>query len=323
MKHETLKQFCSLHSTPGDETEVFDALLNRWEAQGLETKHIGHYAVIAQSGARKKADTVLLLAHADSPGFIVQSILSPTKLEVVALGGVHPTHDADLILKTSQEKVPVRLHAPEAEVAWTRTMPLTVTLETPCHTVQKGDRLCWAFNWEESDTEIASPFLDNRIGCALIADWFEDCTAYFPEMNVILAASAMEEVNGFGANVLAQAVKADLVLVLDITYTDAKQNIALGKGPVITLSDASVLLSTAIRDRILTANVPLQTEVYNYSGTDARAFPAQGIPTPAVPVLIPTEGNHSPREILHPADLKAWPAALEAVARAILSSNAH
>lgn len=321
MKHETLKQFCSLHSTPGDEAEVFDALLKRWKTQGLETKRIGNYAVVAQSGARKKADTVLLLAHADSPGFIVQSILSPTELEVVALGGVHPTHDAKLVLKTSQEKMPALLHAPEADVVWSRTMPLTVTLPYPCTTVQKGDRLCWAFHWEESDTEIASPFLDNRIGCALIADWFEDCAARFPEMNIILAASAMEEVNGFGANVLAQAVEADLVLVLDITYTDAKQAIALGKGPVITLSDASVLLSPALRDRILTANIPLQTEVYNYSGTDARAFPAQGIPTPAVPVLIPTEGNHSPREILHPADLKEWPAALEAVARAVLSPD--
>ena len=106
--------------------------------------------------------------------------------------------------------------------------------------------------------------------------------------------------------------------MFDITYTDEKQAIRMGQGPVITLSDASVLLSPTLRDRLLQAPVPLQTEVYNYSGTDARAFPAQGIPTPAIPVLIPTEGNHSPCEILHPADLAAWPAALEAVAKAAL-----
>lgn len=200
-------------------------------------------------------------------------------------------------------------------------MPLKVTLDEPCSTVQKGDRLCWAFQWESTENEVASPFLDNRIGCALIADWYDECAAYFPNMNIVLAASAMEEVNGFGANVLAAQVKADLVLVLDITYTDKKQNISLGKGPVVTLCDASVLLSPAVRDQILAAPVPLQTEVYNYSGTDARAFPAQGIPTPAIPVLIPTEGNHSPREVLHPADLQAWPAALEAVANAILAHN--
>lgn len=317
MKTSTLKTFCALHSTPGDETEVFDALLTRWKQQGLDTRQIGTYAVIAEPGERKKADTILLLAHADSPGFIVQSIPSSTELEVLALGGVHPTHDAELILKTSTEKIPAHLHA--APENWTRTMPLKVTLDAPCNSVQKGDRLCWTPSWEETADAIKSPFLDNRIGCALIADWYDQHTDYFTSMNVVLAASAMEEVNGFGANVLAHAVKADLVLVLDITYTDEKQQISMGKGPVITLSDASVLLSTQVRDRLLKAETPLQTEVYNYSGTDARAFPAQGIPTPAIPVLIPTEGNHSPCEILHPADLSVWPAALEAVANAILN----
>ncbi|MBQ9693813.1 MAG: M28 family peptidase [Kiritimatiellae bacterium] len=315
MTTATLKHFCSLHATPGDEIEVFQALLQRWQAQGLDTRKVGSYAVIAEPAERKKADTVLLLSHADSPGFIVQSILSPTKLEVLALGGVHPTQDAELILKTSSEKVAAHLHA--AGEDWTRTMPLKVTLPTPCPSVQKGDRLCWAPYWSEEEY-ITSPFLDNRIGCALIADWYADNAHRFSTMNVVLAASAMEEVNGFGANVLAHAVNADLVLALDITYTDNKQHIQMGNGPVITLSDASVLLSPEMRDRLLQASVPLQTEVYNYSGTDARAFPAQGIPTPAIPVLIPTEGNHTQREILHPADLNAWPAALEAVATAVL-----
>lgn len=321
MTLETLQTFCALHSTPGDEGEVFTELLQRWQRQGLDTQQIGHYAVVAQSGERKKADTVLLLAHADSPGFIVQAVHSPTSLDVLVLGGIHPTHDADLILKTADGKFPARLHAPDETLGWTRTMPLKVTLPAPLPSVQKGDRLCWAPHWEHSQNALKTPFLDNRIGCALIADWFETCSQYFPNMNVVLAASAMEEVNGFGANVLAKHVQADLVLVLDITYTDEKQNIALGQGPVITLSDASVLLSPACRDRILAAPVALQTEVYNYSGTDARAFPAQGFKTPAIPVLIPTEGNHSPEETLHPADLNAWPQALEAVANAVLAKD--
>lgn len=318
MNLETLKHFCSLHATPGDEGEVFDALMTRWKKQGLDTQRLGNYAVIAQPGERKKADTVLLLAHADSPGFIVQAVLSPHELDVLALGGITPDGDAELILKTATEKMPATLHRPLALDQWTRSDALRVTLEKPCTSVRKGDRLCWASHWESTDECVTSPFLDNRIGCALIADWYDLHRDAFADMNVILAASAMEEVNGFGANVLARHVNADLVLVLDVTYTDEKQSIAMGKGPVITLSDASVLLSPTLRDRILSAETPLQTEVYNYSGTDARAFPAQGIPTPAIPVLIPTEGNHSPRERLNPADLRVWATALHAVAHAVL-----
>ena len=44
------------------------------------------------------------------------------------------------------------------------------------------------------------------------------------------------------------------------------------------------------------ARIPLQTEVYNYSGTDSRAFPHAGLSCPVYALLLPTTGNHSPCE---------------------------
>jgi putative aminopeptidase FrvX len=105
-------------------------------------------------------------------------------------------------------------------------------------------------------------------------------------------------------------VAPDLVVCLDATYEAPEQGVCLGKGPVLTLSDASVLLSVEVRDRVLAwaeANgLPLQTEVYNYSGTDARAFPQQGLPARVLPVLLPTRGNHTPVETASVADLESW-----------------
>jgi len=98
---------------------------------------------------------------------------------------------------------------------------------------------------------------------------------------IVLGATAAEEMGGFGAAVLARHVQPDLAIVLDATYEAPAQGVRLGGGPVLTLSDASVLLAPARRDRVAAAlaaaGVPLQTEVYNYSGTDARAFPLQGL----------------------------------------------
>ena len=88
----------------------------------------------------------------------------------------------------------------------------------------------------------------------------------------------------------------------------------LGGGPVLTLSDRSVLISPARRDALLDrfarAGLPLQTEVYNTSGTDAGAFPRQGIFTPVLPLLIPTTGNHSAAET---ADLRDAATLLQAI----------
>ena len=318
MNLDTLKTFCSLHSTPGDEGAVFDALLTRWQAQGLDTQRLGAYAVVAQPGERKKSDTLLLIAHADSPGFIVSTVTSPTELEVLTLGGIAPV-EAELTLKTAEGAVPARLHKPAEPDTWTRAQPLKVTLEAPCASVQKGDRLCWAHKWSEEEGLVKSPFLDNRIACALVADWYAEFRALLPEVNVVLAATAMEEVNGFGASVLARQVQADAVLALDVTYENAKQGVAMGQGPVITLSDASVLLSPAMRDKLLACDVPLQTEVYNYSGTDAKAFPTQGLPTPVIPLLLATRGNHSSEEQIAVADLEAWPKAIATVARTLFA----
>ena len=46
-----------------------------------------------------------------------------------------------------------------------------------------------------------------------------------------------------------------------------------------------------------------------------------GAAMPVVPLLLPTRGNHSPRETLAVADLDGWPKAIAAVARALFALN--
>jgi putative aminopeptidase FrvX len=122
---------------------------------------------------------------------------------------------------------------------------------------------------------------------------------------------------GFGAPVLARAVEADFVVCLDATYDNPAQGVRVGRGPVLTLSDASVLLGCRERDAVLafaeSAGVRLQTEVYNYSGTDARAFPHAGLPGRVLPLLLPTTGNHTPSEGAQRADVEGLLALLGAV----------
>ena len=160
-----------------------------------------------------------------------------------------------------------------------------------------------------------APFLDNRLGCWILAELAPRLAGWKSRYHVVLGATACEEFGGFGASVLARQVQPDLVIVVDATYEAPGQNVRLGQGPVLTLSDASVLLSPARRDQVrvilAAAHVPLQTEVYNFSGTDARAFPHLGLACPVLPLLLATIGNHSPRET---ADLRDASQQLTAIA---------
>jgi len=91
----------------------------------------------------------------------------------------------------------------------------------------------------------------------------------------------------------------------------------IGLGPVLTLSDASVILSCATRDKVReifrNVGIPLQTEVYNYSGTDAKAFPLAGLKCPVLALLIATLGNHSPIESASVDDVEMLTNAVKAV----------
>jgi len=184
--------------------------------------------------------------------------------------------------------------------------------------VRRGDRICFAPQSQSRGNTFESPFLDNRLGCWLLTRLAAETRAWQSKYQVVLGATACEEMCGFGANVLAEHIRPALVVVLDTTYESKEQGVLLGGGPVLTVSDASVLLSPRLRDRVLDlmgrVGVPIQTEAYNFSGTDARAFPRRGLTCPVLPVLVPTRGNHSPCEAADLRDLEVWVSAIRAIA---------
>ena len=321
-----LNQLIAAHSTPGDENEVANILRQQWQRSGWRVSSLGNYAITAQKrkNTAKKRPTLLICAHMDSPGFIVDrpAWTHPENSEVaqvhiVPLGS--PSFESDLaearlkchngiftgkIRQTTKEDI----ESPEFYFELSKDQAEKSDLRI-------GDRLCFApiVNCEEA--LIHAPFLDNRIGCFMLTRLAQLKPGWNKRYNIVLAAVGSEEMTGFGAQILAAQVQADLVIVLDATYEADEQNVKLGQGAVITLSDASVLLTPENRDHIIQimsdAAVPIQFEAYNYSGTDARAFPMQGKPAPVLALLIPTRGNHTPCETAHNDDLQNWEDAIK------------
>lgn len=310
---DDLRALVDCHSTPGDEDEVARFLRTAWAAAGWTVSVHGRSAVSArQSRARARQPTLLICAHMDSPGFAIERI-GPETTAVITLGKpVFAGPVAEAVLKTRDERVWLVLQreelGPGREAYWIPTQPAT----------RPGDRLCFHGNLDlAADGRLAGPFLDNRLGCAVLCEMARRLATAATGVNVVLGATACEEMGGFGAPVLAQALRPDVVLCLDATYESADQGVRLGGGPVLTLSDISVLLGCRERDRALefaaSAGIPLQTEVYNYSGTDARAFPHVGLPARVCPLLLPTTGNHSPLEGAERADVEALLSLLTAI----------
>ncbi|MCK5835101.1 MAG: M20/M25/M40 family metallo-hydrolase [Lentisphaeria bacterium] len=299
----TLFELITLHSTPGDETDVNHFLTEKFESNGLQVSQHGPYAMSATfSNYNSEKPTILICAHMDSPGFIVESV-SPTKVTLVPIGGVHFEEDeVQGVLKTIKGLTTVTIIKTEVGSVTTYNCERVGD-------VQAGDRVCYQANPQMNEKgEIHAPFLDNRVGCFMlveIAKHYKNQTDL--PFNLVFGATGTEEFGGFGASVLANQIKPDYVICLDATYTDKAQKVELGQGPVITLSDRSVILSMVQRQNLQNMfydfGVYVQYEVYNYSGTDARAFPAMGLIAPVIALLLPTTGNHEPIEVCDFADL--------------------
>ncbi len=296
LKLPWLLDLLRLHATPGDEDEVREYLTERFTEIGFEVRNHGSYAISTVVGEYDESlPTVLVCGHMDSPGFIVEQV-KKTRLSVVKIGGPHFKEDeVKAVVKTASAQFPVTLKKETQEDS---------TVKYYCDYVpgvKLGDRVCYYSDPQlDQDGMMTTPFLDNRAGCYMLLELARAYKGQSLPFNLVLGANGTEEMCGFGARILAEAVKPDFVVCLDATYTSEEQGIVMGKGPVITLSDASVLLSIKQREALLDMfydfGVEVQTEVYNYSGTDSKAFPMLGLPAMVVALLLPTEGNHTPHE---------------------------
>ena len=315
LPYTNLFELLKCHSTPGDENEVRDFLTSNWKTAGLEVVAHGQYAISARlHNTTSTVPRILICAHMDSPGFIVQEIKNKN-LKLIKLGGPYFSGNrASCVLKTREGKFPIMLGKRQDKNLKDHFFSDTVP------GVDWGDRASFVANPEiDSNNLILSPFLDNRIGCYIISELARQKEFMkTPGVEIILAATGCEEVGCIGVPVLARAIQPDFVICLDATYESPSQDVLLGLGPVITLSDASLILSCKMRDQMKelfqNAKIPFQTEVYNYSGTDAKGFPQIGLKCPVVSLLVATKGNHSPKEIASLKDIDLLKEAVIAMA---------
>ncbi len=171
---------------------------------------------------------------------------------------------------------------------------------------------------------IASPYLDDRAGCAVLVELARLLAGRTPH-EIVLIGSTQEETTKAGAQAALAAVQPDAVIVVDGTLsydtpdTRGKGEVSLGRGPVLVdflyVSGmngwhAHPRLSAHLAAAAAARGIAIQRDVVHGLISDARAALPAAIPSALLG--LPMRGKHAPLETMHWDDVASTVDLLEA-----------
>ncbi|MBR5236120.1 MAG: M20/M25/M40 family metallo-hydrolase [Clostridia bacterium] len=311
-----LKTLCDVNSPSGCEGSLASFIKKEIEscADAVWQDALGNLIVHKKGDGTK----LMLCAHMDEIGLVATCHGEKGQVYVSALGGVFPYtalyqrvrfengaegvlvpdgQEADLLKDLKLSKLYVDIGAKDAEEAKAR--------------VALGEGAAFAGAYcEQGDTVIAKA-LDNRAGCYALIEALREAKKNKNDIYAVFTVS--EELGLRGAKAVAESVKPDYAVALDVTRTGdtasgPKMSVRLGGGAAIKIMDHSMLAHPIIKERLQNLckerDILWQAEVLERGGTDAGAIHLTGGGVPSGCISIPLRYVHTPGEMLSKQDLE-------------------
>ena len=284
----------------------------------ISTDALGNL-ICCKKGTAPDAARVMLVAHMDEIGFIVNFIEDNGFLRIAPIGGIH--YGASAFTEVSFENGVRGVLVPEADVPGKETPKAekcyvdigASSKKEAERRVKIGD--CCAvlphLTRLNANRVVGRP-LDDRIGCACMIEIAKALPD--PADDLYYVFSVQEEVGCRGARPAAYAVAPDLALIFDVTGTGDQQGakpmaVKLGGGAAVKIKDSSVICDQALVQELLDLakekGIATQCEILTYGGTDTSSVQMTGMGCRAGALSIPSRYIHSGVEMIDLRDAKA------------------
>ncbi|AKB17721.1 MULTISPECIES: M42 family metallopeptidase [unclassified Methanosarcina] len=327
-----LEKFTNAHGISGFEDDVRKLLEKELEpyVDSMREDTMGNLIAVKEGNG----PSIMLAAHMDEIGLMVRYIDDNGFLRFVGIGGwfnqtllnqrvvVHgkkgaisgvigskPPH----VMKDEDRKKPVKLEDMFIDIG-AKDREDAGNLGIEIGTAVSIDREFVSL----ANGKVTSKAFDNRAGVVILIEVMKQLHKRKIEANVYAVGTVQEEVGLKGAKTCAFGLCPNVALALDTTIpgdhpginkTDSAME--LGKGPVITVADASGRGLIAhprvlrwLRETADANEIPYQLGVGSGGTTDATSIhlTKEGIPTGTVSIA--TRYIHSPVEVLDTADIE-------------------
>jgi endoglucanase len=285
-------------------------------------------------GTGDDGPTVMLEAHADEIGFMINHVTDEGFLHVFPVGGSDVSITRGKRVKLLGGKGEVfgvignnaihlrRDRGNEEKAPKWHEVFIDVGAQSAEEVAELGLRVGHYAVYDTQPREVpphrlVSRAIDNRVGGYILARVIEELSredARIPA-EVLAVNAVQEEIGGYGARMVSYRLFPDLALVFDVTHAtdspgiDHKQHgkINLGDGPALTHGTANHPL---IVDRLIAVaereKIPLQHEASSRTtGTDTDDIYVSRSGVPAALISVPLRYMHSPVEMIDFRDVEA------------------
>ena len=344
---ELLRRLDAVEGPSGAEEPVIEAVLQELDGcyDGEPHRDALGSLVVTRGGA-EGAPTLLLAAHVDELGFLVQHVDEEGFLRLVPVGYHDERIAANQVVHVHGERGPVRgviattpfhlLSAADREAAIHLSdlfvdVGATSAAEAEALGVRVGHHAVVERTGELlNGTKVYSGrAVDDRAGCAVVVELLQRLRGRELPVTVQAAFTVLEELGVRGAGPVGAALQPDCALAVDVTLcADVpgvefhRAPIRFGGGPCIKYWDfvsgsgnGSAVprrLTERLEQAAQAAGVEWQREVLHGGVTDAAAIARSGHGVLAGAVSIPSRYVHSSVGTVHLDDLEGAVALLEA-----------
>jgi endoglucanase len=326
---ELLQTFSDCFGPPGGEGPVA-RLVERYLQSFCQLSRDGLGSVLAEKAGQNRQPRLMLAAHLDEIGFMVQGVTPQGYLRLQALGGWEPSWlpGQRLLIHTSSGQregvvaaTPVHFRQDKKKELKIENLLVDIGAASPAEVqalgVGLGDlavpRAGFAvFN----ENFLVNKAWDDRVGVAAMIAVLQGFQER-PHPNTILAAGTVqEEVGCRGATCAVEAARPDLAIVLEGPPADDLPGLspdppqgALGQGVQIRLFDPTIIVPQKLWRWVVELaqqqNIPHQLAVRRSGATDARAIHLAHGGIPTIILGVPVRYAHSAAGIIQQQDFTA------------------
>jgi putative aminopeptidase FrvX len=325
---QMLKDLTDASGVPGQEGPVREVMARYLAPLGeLQYDNLG--SIVAVSRGKHTGDDaprVLVAGHLDEVGFMVTLITDEGFLKFQPLGGWWE----QVMLA---QRVTVRTRKGDLTGVFGSKPPHILTAEERKKMVEKSDMFIDIGVMSKQEaidagvrpgdpvipmcdfTQMANPKMllakawDNRFGCGVAVQTLKDLGSDHPNI-VYSGATVQEEVGLRGAGTLANMVKPDIAISVDVGIAGDTPGIKkheaqskMGDGPIILIYDGSLIPNLKLRNFFIDVaeeeKIPYQFDTVAAGGTDGGRFQLSHSGAPTINIGVPTRYIHSATSMMN------------------------